>query len=128
MATMVGVIGAEIVTMGVIALPAMLSRGYDKQIALGSICAGGGLATLIPPSVVFILYGLTAGVSIGQLYMAGVIPGLLLAAILLSPTSSSAAGSRRSLRRLRRRRRSRSSAAREARPAGGADRSPASSR
>ena len=79
MATMVGVIGAEIVTMGVIALPAMLSRGYDKRIALGSICAGGGLATLIPPSVVFILYGLTAGVSIGQLYMAGVMPGLLLA-------------------------------------------------
>ena len=79
MATMVGVIGAEIVTMGVIALPAMLSRGYDKRIALGSICAGGGLATLIPPSVVFILYGLTAGVSIGQLYMAGVVPGLLLA-------------------------------------------------
>ena len=79
MATMVGVIGAEIVTMGVIALPAMLSRGYDKRIALGSICAGGGLATLIPPSVVFILYGLTAGVSIGQLYMAGVLPGILLA-------------------------------------------------
>jgi tripartite ATP-independent transporter DctM subunit len=79
MATMVGVIGAEIVTMGVIALPAMLNRGYDKRIALGCICAGGGLATLIPPSVVFILYGLTAGVSIGQLYMAGVVPGLLLA-------------------------------------------------
>jgi tripartite ATP-independent transporter DctM subunit len=79
MATMVGVIGAEIVTMGVIALPAMMSRGYHKKIALGSICAGGGLATLIPPSVVFILYGLTAGVSIGQLYMAGVVPGLLLA-------------------------------------------------
>jgi tripartite ATP-independent transporter DctM subunit len=78
-ATMVGVIGAEIVTMGVIALPAMLSRGYDKRIALGSICAGGGLATLIPPSVVFILYGLTAGVSIGQLYMAEVLPGILLA-------------------------------------------------
>ena len=80
MATMVGVIGAEIVTMGVIALPAMLSRGYDKRIALGSICAGGGLATLIPPSVVLILYGLTAGVSIGRLYMAGVMPGILLAA------------------------------------------------
>ena len=79
MATMVGVIGAEIVTMGVIALPAMLNRGYDKRIALGCICAGGGLATLIPPSVVLILYGLTAGVSIGQLYMAGILPGLLLA-------------------------------------------------
>jgi len=79
MATVVGVIGAEIVTMGVVALPAMLSRGYHKSLALGSICAGGGLATLIPPSVVFIMYGLTAGVSIGELYMAGVIPGLLLA-------------------------------------------------
>ena len=81
MAAMVGVIGAEVVTMGVVALPAMLSRRYDKDLALGSICAGGGLATLIPPSVVFIMYGLTAGVSVGQLYMAGVIPGLLLAGL-----------------------------------------------
>ena len=80
MAAMVGVIGAEIVTMGVVALPAMLARGYKKELALGCICAGGGLATLIPPSVVFIMYGLTAGVSIGQLYIAGVIPGLMLAA------------------------------------------------
>ena len=79
MAAMVGVIGAEIVTMGVVALPAMLGRGYRKDLALGCICAGGGLSTLIPPSVVFILYGLTAGASVGQLYMAGVIPGLLLA-------------------------------------------------
>lgn len=84
MASMVGVIGAEIVTMGVIALPAMLSRGYDKDLALGSICAGGGLATLIPPSVVFIMYGLTAGVSIGQLYAAGVVPGLMLAAMYIA--------------------------------------------
>jgi tripartite ATP-independent transporter DctM subunit len=81
MAAMVGVIGAEVVTMGVVALPAMLSRHYDKDLALGSICAGGGLATLIPPSVVFIMYGLTAGVSVGQLYMAGVVPGLLLAGL-----------------------------------------------
>lgn len=84
MATMVGVIGAEIVTMGVVALPAMLSRGYKKELALGCICAGGGLATLIPPSVVFIMYGLTAGVSIGQLYMAGIVPGLLLAAMYIA--------------------------------------------
>ena len=81
MAAMVGVIGAEVVTMGVVALPAMLNRHYDKDLALGSICAGGGLATLIPPSVVFIMYGLTAGVSVGQLYMAGVVPGLLLAGL-----------------------------------------------
>lgn len=83
MAAMVGVIGAEIVTMGVIALPAMLARRYDKSLALGAICAGGGLATLIPPSVVLIMYGLTAGVSVGQLYMAGVIPGLLLAGLYI---------------------------------------------
>jgi tripartite ATP-independent transporter DctM subunit len=83
MAAMVGVIGAEIVTMGVVALPAMLARGYKKELALGCICAGGGLATLIPPSVVFIMYGLTAGVSIGQLYIAGVIPGLMLAAFYI---------------------------------------------
>jgi len=84
MAAMVGVIGAEVVTMGVVALPAMLSRHYDKDLALGSICAGGGLATLIPPSVVFIMYGLTAGVSVGQLYMAGVVPGLLLAGFFIA--------------------------------------------
>ena len=84
MAAMVGVIGAEIVTMGVVALPAMLARGYKKELALGCICAGGGLATLIPPSVVFIMYGLTAGVSIGQLYMAGVIPGLMLAGMYIA--------------------------------------------
>jgi tripartite ATP-independent transporter DctM subunit len=84
MATMVGVIGAEIVTMGVVALPAMLSRGYKKELALGAICAGGGLATLIPPSVVFIMYGLTAGVSIGELYAAGVVPGLMLAAMYIA--------------------------------------------
>jgi tripartite ATP-independent transporter DctM subunit len=62
----------------------MLNRGYHKNLALGSICAGGGLATLIPPSVVFILYGLTAGVSVGQLYMAGVVPGLMLSSFYIT--------------------------------------------
>ena len=84
MAAMVGVLGAEVVTIGIVALPAMLARGYSKQLALGCICAGGGLATLIPPSVVFIMYGLTAGVSIGQLYMAGIVPGLMLAAMYIT--------------------------------------------
>jgi tripartite ATP-independent transporter DctM subunit len=83
MAAMVGVIGAEIVTMGVVALPAMLKRGYGKSLALGSICAGGGLATLIPPSVVLIMYALTTGTSIGQLYMAGILPGLMLASFYI---------------------------------------------
>lgn len=83
MAAMVGVLGAEVVAIGIVALPAMLARGYKKELALGCICAGGGLSTLIPPSVVFILYGLTAGVSIGHLYIAGLLPGLLLATIYI---------------------------------------------
>lgn len=84
MAAMVGVLGAEVVTIGIVALPAMLARGYRKELALGCICAGGGLSTLIPPSVVFIMYGLTAGVSIGQLYVAGIIPGLMLATLYIA--------------------------------------------
>lgn len=79
MAAMVGIIGAEITTFGMIALPAMFKRGYDKRLALGSVCCGGALATLIPPSVVFIMFGLMAGVSVGKLYVAGILPGLLLA-------------------------------------------------
>ena len=75
MAALVGIIGAEVVTFGLISLPAMLERKYSKRLALGSIAAGGGLATLIPPSVVFILYGMICSVSIGELYMAGIIPG-----------------------------------------------------
>jgi tripartite ATP-independent transporter DctM subunit len=84
MASMVGIIGAEIVTFGLIALPAMLERKYDHRLALGSIAAGGGLATLIPPSVVFIVYGMTAGCSVGELFLAGVIPGFLLGALFIA--------------------------------------------
>ena len=84
MASMVGIIGAEIVTFGLIALPAMLERKYDHKLALGSIAAGGGLATLIPPSVVFIVYGMTAGCSVGELFLAGVIPGFLLGALFIA--------------------------------------------
>jgi len=83
MAAMVGIVGAEIVTFGMIALPAMLERKYDGRIALGSICAGGGMATLIPPSVVFIVYAMTAGASVGELFIAGIIPGLLLGALFI---------------------------------------------
>jgi tripartite ATP-independent transporter DctM subunit len=84
MASMVGIIGAEIVTFGLIALPEMLARKYDHKLALGSIAAGGGLATLIPPSVVFIVYGMTAGCSVGDLFIAGVIPGLLLGGLFIA--------------------------------------------
>ena len=84
MAAMVGIVGAEIVTFGLIALPSMLERKYDERIALGSICAGGGLATLIPPSVVFIVYAMTAGASVGELFMAGIIPGLMLGLLFIA--------------------------------------------
>ncbi len=83
MAAMVGIVGAEIVTFGMIALPGMLERKYDGKIALGSICAGGGMATLIPPSVVFIVYAMTAGASVGDLFIAGIIPGLLLGVLFI---------------------------------------------
>jgi tripartite ATP-independent transporter DctM subunit len=83
MAAMVGIVGAEIVTLGMIALPAMLKRKYDPRIALGSICAGGGMATLIPPSVVFIVYAMTAEASVGELFIGGILPGLLLAFLFM---------------------------------------------
>ena len=84
MAAMVGIIGAEIVTFGLVALPAMLARNYDKRIALGSICAGGGMASLIPPSIVFIVYAMVSGASVGALFIAGIVPGLLLAALFVA--------------------------------------------
>ncbi|UCF95244.1 MAG: TRAP transporter large permease subunit [Desulfobacterales bacterium] len=84
MAAMVGIVGAEVVTLGLIAVPTMLKRGYHKNIALGSVCAGGGLSTLIPPSVVFIVYAMAAGVSVGELFIAGIGPGLLLAALYIA--------------------------------------------
>ncbi len=78
LAAMVGVIGAAVVTMGIIALPAMLKRGYDHQIALGSIMAGGTLGILIPPSILAILYAVVAQQSVGELYLGAIIPGLML--------------------------------------------------
>jgi tripartite ATP-independent transporter DctM subunit len=78
MAAMTGIIGGEIVLLGLLALPQMLRLRYDPQLAIGTICAGGSLGTMIPPSVVLILYGLTANVSIGDLFLAGITPGLLL--------------------------------------------------
>lgn len=83
MASMVGIIGAEIVTFGLIALPEMNRMKYDQKLALGSVAAGGGLATLIPPSVVFIVYGMTAGVSVGELFLGGVMPGFMLGGMFI---------------------------------------------
>ncbi len=84
LAAMVGVIGASEVTMGVIALPQMLKRKYDKFIACGSILAGGTLGILIPPSVMLIVYGLVDNTSIGRLYAGAIMPGLLLASLFIS--------------------------------------------
>ena len=80
MAAMSGIIGAAVVSLSLIALPVMLRHGYNKQIACGSIMAGGGLGTLIPPSIVFVIYGLVSGASVGKLFMGGVFPGLMLSA------------------------------------------------
>ncbi|WP_438311519.1 TRAP transporter large permease [Sporosarcina sp. FA9] len=73
-----GVVGASVVTMGTLSLPPMLSRGYDKKLASGIIVAGGGLGVLIPPSIMIVVYGPVAGVSVGSLFMAAIVPGLLL--------------------------------------------------
>jgi tripartite ATP-independent transporter DctM subunit len=77
-AAMTGISGTAAVTMGIIALPSMLNRGYDKKLAMGSIMAGAALGPLIPPSVIFIVYGMYAEVSVGRLFAGGVFPGLLL--------------------------------------------------
>ena len=83
MAAMTGIIGGEIVLLGMIALPEMLRLGYNKNIAIGTICAGGSLGTMIPPSVVLIIYGLTANVAIGDLFLATIIPAFVLAGLYL---------------------------------------------
>jgi len=77
-AAMSGLSAAGTLSMGVIALPAMLKRNYDKSISVGSVAAGGALGALIPPSVPMIVYGFLAGVSVGRMFLAGVLPGFLL--------------------------------------------------
>ena len=78
-ATATGIVGAVVTLMGLLALPAMLRAGYDVKLATGVVAAGGCLGILIPPSIMLILYGATAGVSVVQLYAAAFIPGLMLA-------------------------------------------------
>lgn len=81
MAAMTGVVGAAVTAMGILALPEMLKRGYAPRIVLGTICASGTLGILIPPSVLTIVYAVTAQISIGQMLIAGIVPGLILAAL-----------------------------------------------
>ncbi len=84
LAAMSGVMGGEIVMLGLVALPQLLRLKYDRKLAIGLICAAGALATLIPPSIVMIVYGLSADVAIGDLFAAGFIPGLMLATFYVS--------------------------------------------
>src|SRR5262245_42080234 len=84
LAAMVGVVGATEVTMGMIALPAMLKRNYDPYMAMGAILAGGTLGILIPPSIMAIVYAVVAQQSLGELLMGSVFPGLLLSGIYIA--------------------------------------------
>ena len=84
LAAMSGVVGGEIVLLGVIALPQLFRLGYDRKLSIGVLCASGSLATLIPPSVVLIVYGAEANVSIKDLFTAGIGPGILLASLYIT--------------------------------------------
>jgi tripartite ATP-independent transporter DctM subunit len=79
-----GVVGASEVTIGLLALPAMLKRKFNKPLACGTICAGGTLGILIPPSIMIVIYGPTAGLSVGKLFLAAFIPGILLGLLYIS--------------------------------------------
>lgn len=84
LAAMVGVVGATEVTMGMIALPAMLRRGYEPKLACGALLAGGTLGILIPPSVMAIVYAVVAQQSLGELLIGSVFPGLLLSGLYIA--------------------------------------------
>jgi len=82
-ATATGIVGAVVTLMGLLSLPAMLRAGYSVPVAAGAITAGGCLGILIPPSVLLIVYGATAGVSVVQLYAGAFFPGLMLASLYI---------------------------------------------
>jgi len=83
MAACVGIIAASITMLTLVALPAMMKRNYDKGIATGAICAGGSLGILIPPSIMLIIYGPVAWISVGKLFMAAFMPGFLLSGLYM---------------------------------------------
>ncbi len=84
MAAMTGIIGGEVILLGLVALPQMLRLGYDSRLAIGVVCAGGSLGTMIPPSLVLVFYGLTTSTSIGDLFLASTVPGVILALIYIT--------------------------------------------
>jgi TRAP-type mannitol/chloroaromatic compound transport system permease large subunit len=83
MAAMSGIIGGEVVLLGLIALPQMLRLGYNQNLAIGTICASGSLGTMIPPSIVLIMYGLITETSIKALFTASFLPGFMLATFFI---------------------------------------------
>ncbi len=83
MAAMSGIIGGEVVLLGLIALPQMLRLGYDQNLAIGTICASGSLGTMIPPSIVLIMYGLITETSIHALFKGAFVPGFILASLYI---------------------------------------------
>lgn len=84
LAACVGIIGASVTMLSLVALPAMIKRGYSKSLASGAVCAGGTLGILIPPSIMLVIYGPMATVSVGKLFMAAMFPGLLLSFLYCS--------------------------------------------
>jgi tripartite ATP-independent transporter DctM subunit len=89
-ATATGIVGAVVTLMGLLAFPAMLRHGYDAKLSAGVVCAGGCLGILIPPSIMLILYGATAGVSVVQLYAGAFFPGVMLAGLYILYTMARA--------------------------------------
>lgn len=82
-ATAVGIVGAVVTLMGLLAFPVLLKAGYDRKMSAGVICAGGCLGILIPPSIMLIVYAATAGVSVVKMYAAALLPGLMLAGMYM---------------------------------------------
>jgi tripartite ATP-independent transporter DctM subunit len=83
LAASTGIVGASVITMGLVSLPTMLRRGYSKELITGTICASGTLGQILPPSVILILLGDIMGVPVGDLYIGAVMPGLVLVALYI---------------------------------------------
>lgn len=81
LAATVGIIGASVTMLALVALPAMIKRGYSKSLASGAVCAGGTLGILIPPSIMLVIYGPMARISVGKLFFGAIVPGLILSGL-----------------------------------------------
>ena len=83
LAASTGVVGASVITMGLVSLPTMIRRGYQKELTCGTICAAGTLGQIIPPSIVLVLLGDIMGVSVGDLYVGAFLPGFVLVGLYI---------------------------------------------